>query len=267
MMSALVALAGSGCAHAPPAGDAELVHLRERVTQLQQRSEADRRRVDALEAQLAAMARRLETQRPAPAPAPQAPAPAPERVRPAPPPPAPTSAIEDEDEDSFAFIVDRGGDELPGTSRPSRQARRGRGVDLAPPLPTEVPLREPASGPDAYDLGVAALGRGDLDQAEELLASFLTSQPRDSRADNAGLELGEVLLRRGLPGRALSTWEQVVRDYPAGDALPRALLRYGETCRQLGRQAAARAAFQRLVQNHPGTEAASRAQAHLDEGI
>lgn len=277
-LAALAAALLAGCAHGDAATERELARLREQVARLQQVRDQDRLRLEALEAQLAALARRQQEEKKAPAPAaPQHPH---STVRLAPPPAPPAPSIEEE-EDSFIFIVDRGdGDEAP-TSRPSRHARRGLpagggpGVDKAPPLPTAIELREPASlasgparpqGPDAYDDGIAALHAGDAAAAVFHLERFLAAAPRDRRADNAGLALGEAYARQQQPGRALQAWERVATDYPAGDAVPDALLRYGETCRTLGRDAAARAAFERLVRDYPGTEAATRAGAWLAEG-
>ncbi|WP_373049046.1 tetratricopeptide repeat protein [Vulgatibacter sp.] len=268
----------SGCAHGGAASEAELAGLREQVTRLRQDREKDRRRLEALEVQLAAVARRQQQEKQKP-PAPNSARSAPADlsvVRLAPPAPAPAPAAPVEEEDSFVFIVDRGdGDEgAAGTSRPLRQARRGMGgpaggVDTAPPIPTAIELQdptEPAAGSDRYDAGLDAITRGDLPAAVAELEAFLAAHPRDRRADNAVLALGDVFRQQQMPGRALQQWERVATDYPAGDAVPDALLRYGETCRELGRSAASRAAFERLVQNYPGTQAATRAGAYLAEG-
>ncbi len=273
-LAATAAAALSGCAHGAAVPDKELASLREQVRVLRSERDSDRRRLEALEAQLAAMARRQQEGKAPRAESPHAPSAAlPPRnldvVRLA---PAPTPAPVEEDEDSFVFIVDRGDGEeqAPATSRPSRQARRAVGgpigVDAAPPVPTDIPLRDPELGPDADDAGLAALGAGDRAGAAAPLERFLAQRPHDRRADNAVLALGEVFRQQNLPGRALQTWERVATEYPAGDAVPDALLRYGETCKKLGRSAAAEAAFRRLVQDYPGTEAAGRAGAYLAEG-
>ena len=265
---ATAAAALSGCAHGGGAPDAELASLREQVRALRDAREKDHRRIEALEVQLAALARRNEAARTAAPPAVPPPVPV-VKLAPA---PAPASAPAEEEDDSFVFIVDRGdgAPEPAPASRPLRHARRAvgapGGVDKAPPLPTDVPLQEPETGPDAYDEGLALLASGDLAGAAARLERFLAQHPGDRRADNAGLALGEVLRQQQQPGRALQVWERVATDYPAGDAVPDALLRYGETCRALGRGAAADAAFRRVVQDWPGTDAGRRAAAHLAEG-
>lgn len=266
---ATAAAALSACAHGGDVSGAEVASLREQVRALRADREQDQRRIEALEVQLSAFARRQqEPPRAAatPAPAPQMPV-----VRLA-PTPAPAPAPAEEEDDSFVFIVDRGGgDEVSApASRPTRQARRAVGgaigVDAAPPVAVDIDLREPTEGPDAFDAGMAALAVGDLPTAAKQLERFLAENPADRRADNAGLALGDVLRQQQQPGRALQVWERVATDYPAGDAVPDALLRYGETCRSLGRHAAADAAFRRLASDWSGTDAGSRAAAYLAEG-
>lgn len=252
----------AGCAHGEAAPNRELAELRARVLRLQDGREEDRRRIEALEAQLAAMARRLSAP---PRPAPEVP-PVHEIAPPTPPTPEATLPTPDGD-DGFVFIVDHGDGHSGGASRPPRQARRSPGgVDAAPPLPTEIELRDPEDEAAAYEAGLAALRAGAYAEAAQKLEAFLAASPRNPLADNATLALGEALIGQGLPGRALQAWERVATDYPAGDAVPEALLRYAETCSALGRHAAARAAYERLQQNHPGTEAAARASARLAEG-
>ena len=273
VLSAFAAALLVGCAHGNAATEKELSRLRGQVQRLQQSRDEDRRRLEAMEAQLAAMVRRQQEQKQqerteAPVPQPLSGV----RIEPAPVGAPPV----EEGEDSFIFIVDRGGGEETPTSRPSRHARRGLpvasgpGVDKAPPLPTAIEIKEPdapaPSGPDAFDDGVAALAANDPAAAVTHLERFLASAPRDRRADNAGLALGEAFALQQMPGRALQAWERVATDYTAGDAVPDALLRYGETCRTLGRGAAAQAAFERLVRDYPGTEAAARAGVYLAEG-
>lgn len=273
LAAALAAGGISACAHGSSAQDrdADLEALRAEVRTLRRDRDRHQQRIEALEAQVEALARKNrsgETDAPAaglPQPPgelvtvrlePSAPRAQARGSRPATPP-----ARED---DSFVFIIDHRDEPVATPSRQVRKAPRG-GVDRAPPLPTDVPIREPESVRDGYADGIAALEAGDAVAAARHLERFLETSPRDGRADNAGLALGEALLRQNLPGRALQVWERVIREYPAGDAVPEALLRYGEVCREQGREAAARAAFRRLVDNHPGTRAAARAEAWLAE--
>lgn len=242
--STLVGCAGGAAAPDP----SELSSLREEIRSLRRDRENDRRRMDLFAAQLEALAKRKDTQ-PQPLSRDEL-----SVIRLAPTPrPAPK---EEEEEDSFVFIADRGDGTVRATGGP----------DKAPSLPTSVAIRDPEGLADGYDEALAALSRGDLAGGVAGLRRFLEDHPRDSRADNAGVALGDALRRQGHPEQALIAYEKVVTDYPAGDAVPEALLRYGETSLSLGRRAAARAAFQRLLDNHPASTFVSQARAHLAGG-
>lgn len=297
-LASLLPAALLGCAHAPapaPASAEELRALREEVRSLRSDREQDRRRLRALEAVVSERSSAAPEASGASPSSPDAPAARPALgsmpdlavVRLVP------EAAPDE-EDSFVFIADGG----PGPSRAATsgklQSRTG-GPEAAPALPVRVDLAGPeaatppqsagmaslrssdsaaqgmradpsgpaGSDPAAYRQGIAALEAGEAARAIELLESFVTLSPKDPRADNAILAVGDAWLALEMPGNALRAFERVVRDFPAGDVVPEALLRYGETCRILGREAAAQAAFQRLVRNHPASIAATRAELHL----
>ncbi|AKU91040.1 TPR repeat containing exported protein [Vulgatibacter incomptus] len=238
--------------------------MRDELGRMRAEREQDRRKVRALEAQVASLARRLE--------APETARPEPGRDQAVSLPTGlhvvrlePTTAPED-DEDSYAYIVDGGS---PGRKAQRPSARTG-GPDAAPPLPLSIELADPpeipgaktASGGD-FDEGIAALRAGQPARAIELLERFVGGAPLDSRSDDAVLAVGDAWLLLGKPGNALKAFERVATDYPAGNAVPDALLRYGETCLSLGRDVAARAAFKRLVEDHPESPAAIRAKVLL----
>lgn len=253
------------CAHAPaqaPVSAEELRALRDEVRALRAERDLDKRKIRALEAlvatvpvaspeQVVAQDAKLST-------LPQL-----ETIRLV--PPSPVASDEDEEDDSYVFIADGGsGPSSPRTTARAVPGRRTGGPDAAPALPVNVELADP-DRPDRsfFDEGIAALEAGEASLAIELLEAFIRSAPRDPRADNAVLAIGDAWLVLERPGNALQSFERVVREYPAGDVVPEALLRYGETCRNLGRESAARAAFERLVRDHPASIAATRAELHL----
>lgn len=241
----------------------ELRALREEVAALRAEREQDERKIRALEALLAT----------APAP-PSEPVvvqdarvltlPQLETIRLVPPEKDGLHEA-DAEEDSFIFIADGGpGPSRSGAKAPATPRRRTGGPGAAPALPVDVELADPDEPAGArFDEGIAALEAGEAGRAIEVLEAFVRASPRDPRADNAVLAIGDAWLALDRPGNALQSFERVVRDYPAGDVVPEALLRYGETCRNLGREAAARAAFERLVRDHPASIAATRAELHL----
>lgn len=262
---ALLAALSACAAREPSAVDAELRSLRAEIRALRADRESDRRRLELLEAHATARSRA--------APASRDVLDAPQGALPG--APADLAVVRLERgagggdggaEGGSIFIVDRGG---------GRGGPEG-GVDSAPPLDTDVELREPgelaglapapapAPAPAVdYEAGVAALAEGKVAEAAALLERFVGANARHAAADNALVSLGEAYARSGQPGRALKVWQRVVSDYPAGDSVARALLRYASTCSELGRKAAARAALERVIQDYPGTEAASEARTGL----
>ncbi len=273
LVAATAAAALSACAHEEAVTARDLSLLRDEVRMLRADRDADRRKLELLESHVAALAKRPS--RPARAESAVAARGAVEipgdlavvKV-------APRARPRVEDEEPIAFIVDRGG----GDPRPRPVAAMGGptgGPDVAPPLPTEVELKDPApipSGapvlvaaatPPALEQGRAALAAGDAPGAIAILERFVKDAPRDPGADNALLALGDAFAAASKPGKALEAYQRVVTEFPAGDAVARALLRYGETCQGLGRKAAAKAAFERVVDDHAGTDAAEAARARL----
>jgi TolA-binding protein len=157
----------------------------------------------------------------------------------------------------------------------------------APPIPTEVSLKEPTADevdalesataavakplPDElvdttqFDDGVHAVSTGELERGIALLEGFVQANPRHAKADNALLVIGVARLQSGDPAAALPYLTRVLQDYPAGDAVAEALLRLGECQVKLKNVPAARAALNRLVAEFPGTPNAKVAESRLAE--
>jgi TolA-binding protein len=244
----------------------DVARLQDEVRRLRTERAADRSRLEALEARVEGMSRDVSISR-----------------RPAIPPGLAVVKVEPgtfEDDEGSAFVVDVG-EEPPARPRPAPRVPAGStgGVDAAPPLPTDVELKEPPlfAGGDAKDPPVLAgppaaflaaeevLRSGDARRAATLFEEFVAASPDDAYADNALVARGDALVRLGEPGRALAAYERAATGYPAGDAVPEALLRYGETCLSLGRKTAARMAFERVIAEHPGTAPAEAAKDRLAE--
>jgi TolA-binding protein len=153
----------------------------------------------------------------------------------------------------------------------------------APPLPTEVSLKEPTADevdalesaapakapPDElvdtapFEDGVRAVSTGDLERGIAQLEAFVQANPRHSKADNALLVIGIARLQSGDAPAALPYLNRVLHDYPAGDAVPEALLRLGECQLKLKNVPAARAALARLISEFPGSPTAKQGESRL----
>ncbi len=238
------ALVSGGCA-TDSASKEDVVSLRNDVTQLAQRQAALQQKIEELDARVLVITRRLS-------PATHGDA-----------TPVPSSAP------SGIPVVKLG---------PTTAALPVR----APPLPTEVALREPTAdevealetaapkaSPDDvvdthdFDAAVETVSTGDVERGIAQLEAFVKANPRHPKADNALLLIAVARLQSGDPEAALAPLQRVLRDYPAGDAVPETLLRLGECQLKLKNVAAARSALARLVSDFPGSPLAREAEIRL----
>ncbi len=153
----------------------------------------------------------------------------------------------------------------------------------APPLFTQVPVREPtadqlaeiedaapvektavaAGDTGEYQEALSAVSTGDVDRGIGLLEAFVKANPRHPDADNALLTLGVAYAQSGDPALAAAALSRAIAEYPAGDAVPEALLRLADCQLKLKNPVAARGALTRLVREFPGTPASRQAESRL----
>jgi tol-pal system protein YbgF len=116
-----------------------------------------------------------------------------------------------------------------------------------------------------YRRALAALRRGEHDEAVAGLRAFLERFPRHSLVDNVQYYVAESYYRRGLYAEALTEYQTLVDRYWRGNKLPHALLKIGLCHASLGRREAARAALRRLVARFPDSRPARQARTRLQE--
>ncbi|MFA5122551.1 tol-pal system protein YbgF [Zavarzinia sp.] len=114
------------------------------------------------------------------------------------------------------------------------------------PAPAPGPTSSPAGGPSpatsspaalaAYDNALGMLRRGDYDQAEAALKSFLASYGSDKLAGNAQYWLGETYYVRGNYDTAAQTFLSGVKTYPQGAKAPDSFLKLGMSLIQMGQK-------------------------------
>jgi tol-pal system protein YbgF len=160
----------------------------------------------------------------------------------------------------------------------------------APPLPTAVPVVEPAAeqmelliseaeaaapaaraadarDPDIleveYQQAVSALRTGNVEGGVERLERFADENPRHTHADNALYFRGLGLLGLQDYAAASKAFELLLKRYPAGDAVQDGMLRLAECHVRLKKRDEARELYTRLLTQYPGTAAASQAEQRL----
>ena len=167
----------------------------------------------------------------------------------------------------------------PAQSAPRAAGRSPARPRVAPPVPVNVPIREP--DPEEIEAvgrpgrrPIAAEADADLREARartglsraHALEDFTSQFPQHPSADNALVEASGAYAAAGNDGAACSLARRALDEYPAGDARSDALETLAGCEERRGDSAAAQKLLDRLRADFPGTPAARRADAlHLDD--
>lgn len=157
--------------------------------------------------------------------------------------------------------------------------------DPAPKVSTQVAIVEPSqeavadilasstegSGTSAdqelidaeFDSGLTALKTGNVAGGVLKLQRFVQDHPKDARADNALFFAGVGLMGLSDYEGAATSFETLIKGYPAGDSLMDGMLKLAECRVQLNQKQVARDWYSRVVANYPGTAAAVQAEQRL----
>lgn len=158
--------------------------------------------------------------------------------------------------------------------KPRREAAPKLDTSVEVTEPSEAVLSEPPAA-EAEDASAQLQADAEFESALSLMKTgsgaagaaqmrqFVADWPRHPRADNAlyfaGLaEMGD----ENWPAATLA-FEQVLAQYPAGDAVLDSMLKLAECEVRSNQPKRARATWQRIVASYPGTPAAVQAQARL----
>jgi TolA-binding protein len=147
----------------------------------------------------------------------------------------------------------------------------------APPLPTEVTVRDPdpaaveamadrvAPGADASDfhLAMKAISTGEVERGAQALLDFAEKHPKDEQAPQALFQAGVGLLTFGDFAGAMMAFERLADDYPRASEAPEAMVKLAECNLRLKHPGEARSVYSRVVTSYPNTPAARAAEAGL----
>ena len=118
----------------------------------------------------------------------------------------------------------------------------------------------------AYRTAHAAWQNDDNGACVDRFRKFLQTYPASPYADDAAFWMADCHFKQADYKNAVLRFDDVVRNYPAGNKAPDALYRQGESLLKLGpgfREAAKRA-FERVVKEYPDSARASEAKQQLD---
>ncbi|MFL5378143.1 MAG: tetratricopeptide repeat protein [Myxococcales bacterium] len=237
------------CAVAPVREDPQLAELRGQLAAQAEQIASQQRRIDDLEVKVAAVASQAQAKAAQPQPQATAPAPA---TKPAP-------AKDPRPQLKTVKLS------------PRRPRRDYNPVERAPRIPSTIALREPdetalasldefpvdpairseVEADHSFADAVHKLNEGELSTAEGDLLAFARMHPRHSAADNALYLAGLIRQNRGDCEGAVSLFDRVPRDYPAGDTVVPALLEKGRCLRMMQHAEEARRTLARLVAEYP----------------
>lgn len=119
---------------------------------------------------------------------------------------------------------------------------------------------------EAYRTAHAAWQKDDTETCVDLFREFLQTYPTSPYADDAAFWMADCHYKQAEYKKAVLRFDEVVRNYPAGNKAPDALYRQGESLLKLGpgfREAAKRA-FERVIKEYPDSARASEAREQLN---
>lgn len=124
----------------------------------------------------------------------------------------------------------------------------------------------PASGASeqaTYDAGMAALRAGNYDKAISTFREVVTNYPTGELASNAQFWMGESYYTKGDLEAAVIAYRKVLADWPAARKAPDAMVKLGFSLSDLKRTGEARSTLEEVVRKFPGTPSAALAADRL----
>jgi tol-pal system protein YbgF len=163
---------------------------------------------------------------------------------------------------------------MPSSTVSSAAGQDPRGPWPEPSVPggtTGAPSQSPSSGPPPlispqkmFDNAYSDYMAGHYDIAIIGFTQFISSFPRNDKADDAQLNIGQALYGGGQYKEAADAFQKVISDYPQSDSVPVAYYKLGLTFDALKQADAARKAFETLMQKYPTAPEAILAKQRID---
>ena len=120
-----------------------------------------------------------------------------------------------------------------------------------------------ASEQATYDAGMAALRGGNYDKAISTFGEVVTNYPSGDLAGNAQFWIGESYYTKGDLENAVTAYRKVLTVWPDSRKAPDAMVKLGFSLSDLKRTSEARTTLEEVVRKYPGTNAAQLAADRL----
>jgi TolA-binding protein len=145
------------------------------------------------------------------------------------------------------------------------EAEAAQAAQAAPAVQAPGRAGERAAAERGFAEAVSLLNRGEYAVAQSAFLSFAARNPRHTAADSALYYAGLARAAGGDCAGAVSLYERLLHDYPAGTALEPAQLERGRCLLRSGQTEKGRDALARIVSERPGSTQAQQARLLLDE--
>ena len=117
----------------------------------------------------------------------------------------------------------------------------------------------------SYAAAYEIFKEGKYEKARTEFQSYLKLQPRSEYSGNAQFWIGECYYNENKYEKAILEYEKVVKNYPDGNKVPAALLKQGLSFQKLGDKTSAQLILQQVIRDYPNTNQARVARANLLE--
>ena len=142
-------------------------------------------------------------------------------------------------------------------------ANLGRKRGSADEDAADAEVKDPALVEAEFEDAMSGLKTGSFAAAVQKLQAFAAAYPKHPRSDNALYFSGVGFLALDDAESAAHAFDQVIADYPAGDARLDAMLKLAECRVRLDQRDRALELYTRILSHYPGTTAAAQARQRL----
>lgn len=125
--------------------------------------------------------------------------------------------------------------------------------------------RNSGAAADLFRQGLGLLRSGDLEGAKSIFEQFLSENPDTTYSDNALFWIAICQSKLGQSDRAIVSYSDVVKKFPAEDRAAASLYSLGEEFVKMQSTNDAVLSFQKLVDDYPRSEFAGKSRARLAE--
>jgi tol-pal system protein YbgF len=152
---------------------------------------------------------------------------------------------------------------------PPGETTGGPEQSATPPADPVRPVPEPRvddrpAGESLYREGYRLYYRGEYEQSEKALRTFLQMEPDSPHADNAQYWIGECYYARGRYEEAIEQFHSVLRSYPDGNKRAHSLYKIALGHEKLGEREKMRLSLQSLIRSYPESDVADLARSRLE---